>query len=183
MARHNGIDIFHGHLKRRVLTIGIAIVFVMFIGYAISTFYSELEYKDYCGEFKTLQIIETEEQCLAVGGQWNGNFATPRGEVIGEPKISGYCDRDFTCRGEYDDERSVYNRNVFFVSLVIGLATVVGAIFLTVESVSAGLMGGGILLILYGTTRYWGDLSDIWRTLMLGFALFVLVYVGYKKLK
>jgi hypothetical protein len=44
-------------------------------------------------------------------------------------------------------------------------------------------MGGAVLLIIYGTIRYWGSLSDVWRTIMLGLALVILVWIGYKKLK
>ena len=47
----------------------------------------------------------------------------------------------------------------------------------------AGFMGGGVLLVVYGTLRYWGALSDVWRTIMLGVSLAVLVWVAYKKLK
>lgn len=174
--------VIHGRVRRNVLSFGIAIIFVMFVGYAISTFYPQPEYNEFCGEFKTQQIIETEEQCLEIEGQWQ-NYEKPSQGNLGVLNPAGSCDRDYGCRSNYDDAREPYNRNVFFVSLFIGLLTVVGAIFLAVEAVSAGLMGGGILLILYGTLRYWGDLSDIWRTFMLGFALGVLIYVGYKKLK
>ena len=174
-----------GGWRRNVLAIGIAIIFVMFIGYAINTFYPEPEYNDYCGEFTTQEFIETQNRCIEAGGEWYPNTGARVPKIVNDSEvvITGYCSISHPCEGEYRDKQGNYNRNIFFISLIIGLITIVGAIFLAVESVSAGLMGGGILLILYGTLRYWGDLSDVWRTIMLGFALGVLIYIGYKKLK
>lgn len=167
--------------RRNVLAIGIAILFVMFVGYAIETFYPSPNYNDYCDEFRVAQFIENEGQCLDAGGSWNPN------DVVRVPKLDnsseGYCDLDYYCRQDFDTAQESYNRNIFFASLVIGIITFVVSVSLLVEAVSAGFMGGGVLLIIYGTLRYWGSLSDVWRTLMLGFALGVLVWVGYKKLK
>jgi len=169
--------------RKNILSIGIALLFVLFIGYAMETFYDSPEYSDFCEEFKTAQFIETEEQCNDVGGEWSEIDRGPtRGEIV-EPKQTGFCDRDFKCREDYDDSREEYNRIVFFISLAIGLITFVVAISLLADAVAIGFMGGGVLLIVYGTLRYWGSLSDIWRTIMLGFALGVLVWIGYKKLK
>ena len=175
-----------GGFRSRILTLGIAIVFVMFIGYAISTIYPEPSQEDFCGPISERVIIDSEAACLESGGSWRptqfngGKLPSPDDPEFG---VEGYCTNYYSCDGEFQDARSEYNRNIFFISLAIGLLVIVGAIFLAVESVSAGFMGGGILLIFYGTLRYWGDLSDIWRTIMLGFALAVLVFIGYKKLR
>ncbi|MFH1451741.1 MAG: hypothetical protein ABIF88_01050 [archaeon] len=171
--------------KARVLSISIAIIFVLFVGYAIETFYPSPEWDDYCGSREAfvespgkLTSEMTLERCVSVGGKWNAyEGEDPQGEN------PGWCDVYSACEEEYRAVSELHNRNVFFVSLVIGLITFVVAIFLLAESVSAGFMGGGVLLIIYGTLRYWGSLSDVWRTLMLGFALGVLVWVGYKKLR
>ena len=84
---------------------------------------------------------------------------------------------------EYDVAREVYERNVFFANMIIGVIVLVVALFLSIEAVSSGLMGGAVMLIVYGSMRYWGELSDAWRTLMLGVALVGLIWLGYKKLK
>jgi hypothetical protein len=117
---------------------------------------------------------------LDVGGKWEENVA-----YLGdsENSVEGWCDRDFFCREDYDKAMENYNRIIFFFSLVIGLLTFVVSVSFLADAVSAGFMGGGVLLIVYGTMRYWGSLSDILRTIMLGFALGVLVWIGYKKLK
>ena len=88
------------------------------------------------------------------------------------------------CNKEYRDKREIYNRNVFIIAVVAGLiAVVLGGIVLKLESVSAGIMGGGVLLIIYGTLRYWGDMGDVLRFIILGAVLVVLIWLGYRKFK
>ena len=54
---------------------------------------------------------------------------------------------------------------------------------LKLETVSSGIMGGGVLTIIYGTLRYWGEMSDIIRWILLGVVLALLIWIGYKKVK
>ena len=56
---------------------------------------------------------------------------------------------------------------------------IIGAV-LNLTSVSAGLFGGGVLTIIYGTMNYWSELADWARFIILGIALAVLIYLGYK---
>jgi len=170
--------------KQVVLAIAIALVLVFFVGYGISVFYEEPEFEDFCGEEPKISVenILNESSCLGQGGQWTpwgaSEVEIPR-EVI--PKGEGHCDMFFECRQEYDDSRDVYNRNVFIIALILGLAIVVTGITLKLESVSIGIMGGGALLILYGTIRYWGELGKYIRLVILGLVLVALIYLGYKK--
>jgi hypothetical protein len=69
------------------------------------------------------------------------------------------------------------------VNLGIGILLFVVAFLLGLEAVSSGLMGGAVMMIIYGSIRYWGNLSNAWRTLMLGVALSVLIWLGYRKLR
>jgi len=172
--------------KARILSISIAIIFVLFIGYAIEAFYKSPKWEDYCEDRAYYIEINNSEQCIAEGGKWEDYYGetVPRKIGInGEIPPAGYCNLYFYCQEDFNNAEEKYNRNIFFLSLGLGIITFVLAIFLLVESVSAGFMGGGVLLIIYGTIRNWGFLSDVWRTIMLGFALVVLVWVGYKKLK
>jgi len=43
-------------------------------------------------------------------------------------------------------------------------------------------MSGGILVILYGTMRYWEYSSNMLRMIILGISLVVLIWLGYKRL-
>jgi hypothetical protein len=169
-------------LKRTILGISIAIILVLFIGYGINTFYKAPKYEDYCTEAITRTIITSEEECLNVGGQWN---VYPE-KILDENKtvIQGYCNPNFTCDKEFQSVNEIYNRNVFFIAVIAGLLSVIlGGVILRLESVSAGIMGGGVLSILYGTVRYWGDLADVGRFIILGIVLAVLIFIGYKKFK
>jgi|SRR3989344_4694545 len=167
--------------RKNVLAIGIAILFVLFVSYAIETFYPTPKYNDYCLESRGYPNVNNTIECEVEGGKWTDNAQVSVPKLANEP--IGWCDLDYYCRQEYDTATEIYNRNIFFISLVIGIITFVAAVSLFVESVSAGFMGGGVMLIIYGTIRYWGSLTNVLRTVMLGFALAVLVWVGYKKLK
>jgi len=193
--------------KHVLLAIAIAIVFVFFIGFGIAAFYKAPNYEDFCGEREKFIDTVTEQKCNEVGGKWNlEEIARPLIKIDNNQllctKISekdeavtlncqtqeqlgnqGYCDRDFYCREEFDDVRENYNRNVFIIATVIGIIALVAGIVLKITSVSSGLMGGGILLIIYGIIRYWSGLENYGRFLIMGIALAVLVWVGYKKLK
>lgn len=193
--------------KHIFLAIAIAIVFVLFVGFGISTFYKSPKYEDFCGEREKFVDVITKQKCDEVDGKWNTEerFARPLEKIDNNQllctKISekddavtlncqtqeqldnrGYCDRDFYCRGEFDDVREIYNRNVFIVATGIGIIILIVGFALKMASVSSGLMGGGILAIIYGTIRYWSDLPDFGRFIILGITLIILIWLGYRRI-
>ena len=165
-----------GKSKAVIFSVAVAFVSVFFFAYAVQAFYPAPVYEDFCGD-KPAAVIDNLNDCEAVGGRWDSFVDVPK-----EVGRAGYCDVEFTCREDYSEARKPYERNVFFANLGIGLIVFVIAFFLVKEAVSSGLMGGAVMLIVYGAMRYWGELSDIWRTLMLGVALVVLIWLGYRKL-
>jgi len=193
--------------KHVMLAIAIAIVFAFFVGFGIATFYETPKYEDFCGEREKFVDVVTNQKCDEIGGRWNqGEVARPLARIENNQllctKVSeiddavtlncqsqeqldnrGFCDKDFYCRGEFDDVREIYNRNVFIVATGIGILALIVGFALGMASVSSGLMGGGILAIIYGTIRYWSDLPDIGRFIILGITLIILIWLGYKKLK
>ena len=145
-------------IKHNILAIAIAIIFVMFVGYGIETFYDSPDYSDFCDERSVLARFEEPQELN-----------------------KSYFEE---CREEYDSVREPYNRNVFIIALVIGMiAIIVGGVILSIESVGSGIMGGGVLLVIYGTMRYWGEMSKYIRIIILGLVLAVLIWIGYKKLR
>ena len=63
------------NMKIKDILLGISImVLVIFVTfYGINTVFPKLQYEDFCGEFKTQQIIDTQEGCEAIGGgMWSG---------------------------------------------------------------------------------------------------------------
>ena len=84
------------------------------------------------------------------------------------------------CQQDYNKARNIYFRNVFIISGIVGIIAIIIGAVLNIMSVSAGLFGGGVLTIIYGTTNYWSELADWARFIILGIALAVLIYLGYK---
>jgi len=173
--------------KNILLGIAIAIVLVFFIGFGIASFYKSPKYEDFCGEREKFVDVITEQKCDELSGKWNPTEnARPVDNIENNQllctKLSekddavtlncknqeqldnrGYCDRYFYCSEEFDGVREIYNRNVFIVAIGIGIIALIVGIALKLATVSSGIMGGGILIIIYGTMRYWTDLPDIGR--------------------
>ena len=203
--------------KQVFLAIAIAIVFVFFVGFGISTFYRAPQYEDFCGE-RGFKNVQTKEDCEANNGRWNERgLARPLPVEVFEKVIpldapdsnryvctvleqndenktfhcqtidkiqeQGSCDADFYCREDLRVTRENYNRNVFIIATGIGIIVLIIGFALNMASVSSGLMGGGILAILYGIIRYWTGLPDYGRFIILGIILVILIWLGYKKLK
>lgn len=161
------------------LILGIAIVTNLFISYAIQVLYPMPEFNNFCPEQQVNRAEETKETCLEVGGQWTENVR--KGSVT-IPEPAGYCDTTYTCSKQFAEKNSVYNRNVFVVFVVVGILLLIGSVFLKgAEAVSLGLSFGGVLALIIGSVRYWSDMNDILRVVILGFALAGLIYVAWKK--
>ncbi len=98
-------------------------------------------------------------------------------------ETEGYCDVDFYCHQQYEDVNEIYNRHVFIIAAIIGLITMlIGGFVLKHESVSPGIMGGGLITIIYGVIRYWRYAGDKLRVIILGIILVMLIYFAYKRL-
>ena len=196
--------------KHVLLAIAIAIVFVFFVGFGIATFYKSPKYENFCVQ-KEFKETFTKEKCEAQSGKWTsydrgndrgmpkpivmenqllctkiveiGKNVTLNCETKEQLEQSGYCDADFYCRENFQKSLEKYNRNVFIVSTGIGIIILIVGFALGMASVSAGLMGGGVLTILYGVVRYWTDLPDYGRFIILGITLAILIWLGYKRIK
>lgn len=166
-----------GKAKRVIISIGIAILFVMFVAYAIESFYPAPKWERYCPQNQK-QIFDKVE-CEANNGTWSDY--TPKPVEINSP--AGYCDTYTKCNQELTKATEPYNRNVFFISIILGMIILLISFIPSLDKISLGIMAGSILLIIYGTIRYWGNLSNIWKTIMIGLALAVLFWISYKKLK
>ncbi|MCK5282342.1 MAG: hypothetical protein KAK00_02950 [Nanoarchaeota archaeon] len=196
-------------LKKTILGIAIALVLVFFWGYSVYTLYKEPERRDFCPE-KIARFVDTREECDAENGKWieredvdreivkpvvrnqllcTKTFETEEGEIrlICSEEAGnndGYCDLDYHCREEYDQVMERHGRNSFITLVALSLLSIlIGGLLLKVETVSSGIMGGGVLTLLYAAMRYWGSIQDYTRLIILGFALVVLIWIGYRKLK
>jgi hypothetical protein len=176
--------------RQVLLAIAIAIVFAFFIGFGIAAFYESPKYEDFCEdtfyEKPYPRPIREAVNCTYIEpGEELKKECKEKGDISAEYDETGcvesyYCE---TCGKEFRDVNEVYNRNVFIIATVIGIIALIAGIVLKITSVSSGLMGGGILLVIYGIMRYWSGLENYGRFTVMGIALVVLIWLGYKKLK
>jgi len=175
-------------LKQRILTVAIAILFVLFIGFGIDTFYKSPKYNDFCKQqYGPYPIKQPITNCTGEAVQTQkliDNCTTQKGylnPIYGDNGCiaSYYCE---TCQTIFDDANKAYNGIVFTVALIIGILAMIVAIILKNDTVSPGILGGGFLTILYGTIRDWNNLGDYLRLALLGVALVILIWIGYKKI-
>ncbi|MEX0935123.1 MAG: hypothetical protein WDZ70_02260 [Candidatus Paceibacterota bacterium] len=167
-------------LLKWALAGGIIIVLNLFFNYGLSVFYPSPEWGDFCNEMPT-KDISTEEMCTDEGGKWTASGEYPRPVVL-EGERSGYCDTSFYCREAYEDARDVHSRNAFIALLLLGVASLLLGILLSIPAVvSLGLSYGGALSLVIASMRYWGSADDIIRLLILAIALAILIFVGIRK--
>jgi len=182
-----------------ILAVAIAIILAFVVGYGINTFYKEPKYEDYCDQTRQYIMPATEAACKAENGTWN-NPEPGIGLVLTCDKINnsesyscmptadyqkyvGYCNiGERACDTAFRNAQNPYNRNVFIITTILGIIAIVVGVSLTLGSVSSGIMGGGVLTLLYGAIRYWGFAEEWLRFTILIIALLVLIWVGYKKL-
>ncbi|PIN73671.1 hypothetical protein COV20_05615 [Candidatus Woesearchaeota archaeon CG10_big_fil_rev_8_21_14_0_10_45_16] len=152
--------------KKTILSIAIALILALFIGYGIEVFDAAPD--------QPRDAFFTQEECEQAGFSWQ---ETPKRAV--EDLETGYCDT----YEKYSQEAAKHNKVVFIVSIIAGLIAIILGIVLKMDAVSTGILAGGVLIILYGTIRYWQLASNILKFILLGIALAVLLWLGYKKLK
>lgn len=144
--------------------------------FGINTFYEAPVYADFCEEFKTAQVVETEAQCIEMDGKWTSQEI----RCVTEPCPQGFCDRDFGCREAYEEAREKYSRNVFLIALPLGILVIaLGAIVFGLEAVGAGLMGGGVGIILFGVGGFWRFAQDWLKFGLSLVGLVIVIWLAY----
>ena len=177
--------------KEIMLAVAIVVVLNMFFNYGVSTFYKSPDYEKACPTELMQNKYENKDACEAVGGKWfEGSTAVYQGEynvpVPAGDKSSNtsWCDATAKCREEFQNAQNFYNRNVFIILEIAGLiAFLLGLFAINAKAVSNGFLGGGVLSLIIGTVRYWSGMDDYLRFGILGIALAILIWVGYKKIR
>jgi hypothetical protein len=176
------------NILKWALVLGIVIVLNLFINVSIALVYDQPEWDKFCVQKQVTVSPDTQEKCVAGGGAWteNAGYTMDAKPVTAPSQIEpkGYCDVNFTCQKDYSEALSVYNRNVFIVLVVAGVVSLGAGFFLAqYTAVSFGLSFGGVLSFVIGSVRYWSDMDDYLRVIILGLALAVLIWIGVKKIK
>jgi len=168
------------------LIIGIVIVLNLFFNYALSLVYKAPDYDTYFKQTQVVESINTKEDCLKIGGQWNENNSfyysqSPEAKPI---PVKGYCDPNFTKQQEFSQAQKVYDRNVFITLVLLGALCVTAGSFLKGNMViGTALSLGGVLSFIIASMRYWGSADKFIKVLILAIALAILVWVAVKKFK
>ena len=183
-------------IKEVILGFSIAVIFVFFVVFGIKAFYKEPKYEDFCNN--TIFIEKpypypakepyreiNQSVCNRIevkNYEFERDCSGRKGQTIYAPdengcRVAKECN---FCNKNYNEVSNVYNKNVFIISGIVGIIVIIIGAILSLTSVSSGLFGGGVLTIIYGTMSYWSELADWARFIILGIALAVLIYLGYK---
>jgi len=167
------------------LIIGIVIVLNLFFNYALSLAYKQPNYEAFCPN--TSQVVtnpDTQNECVAKGGQWTNNTYYGKPIAVGETQPTGYCDLQFTCRNDYNAAQKIYDRNVFVTLVLLGaLCVVIGNFLKGNMLIGIALSLAGVLSFIIASMRYWSSADDLIKVVILALALAILIWVAYKKFK
>jgi hypothetical protein len=169
-----------------IVSIILTIIIVSLVNVGLSIFLDRPKYEDFCGKFKTPEIINTQERCEEIGGKWNPKEKTfPRGveaKASEDDLIEGYCDRDFECRKELETAEKKYNQIRFYVFALIGFVLLLTGLFSKENLIQiTGLASGGIL-VFEGIATNWENEKIVFTSLLLILAIFgVVAYRVIKK--
>jgi hypothetical protein len=132
-----------------LISIILTVIIVSLVNVGLSIFIERPDYNDYCGEFKTQEVIDSQESCEAIGGKWNPegkSYSNDR--LVDEPAmINGYCDRDFECREELEEAEDDYDQIRYYVFALVGFTLLLVGLFSKEILIQiTGLASGGILV-------------------------------------
>ena len=164
-------------LKNIILGIAIMILTIFVTVSGIGVLHPKLEYDDFCGDVEIAKVIETQEMCEDIGGKWRVYESV---QLDIDKVVEGHCDRDFTCRQNYEDAREGRAKKVFYIALPLGiLILLIGGFLFHLEAVGAGLMGGGVGTIIYGAGNYWQYGGDLFRFIISLLGLVAVIFLAY----
>lgn len=176
-------------IKEIILALAIVVVLNLFFNYGVFTFYKTPKFENFCPVELTQKVYTEKQLCESIGGQWyESNHVNYEGRPIPvkpQPQTgeTSWCDSTAKCRDTYQAIQNVYNRNVFVVLVVLGLISLgLGFLVISAVPVANGFLGGGLLSLIIGTIRYWSEMNDYVRFIVLGVALALLIWLGYKKI-
>ncbi|MEK6945318.1 MAG: hypothetical protein AABW63_00830 [Nanoarchaeota archaeon] len=169
------------NLKNILMGIAIIILTIFVTYYGINMFFPSPEYNSFCKDRPYYQEINTSVQCEAAQGKWNPAYGNAPVEAVPiKGSSQGYCDLNYYCQKDWDDAMRLRSRNVFFIALPLGILLIAGgAFFFGLESVGAGLMGGGVGTLIYGSGAYWPFTENWVRFLLSLIGLVILIWFAY----
>lgn len=185
-------------LAKTFLAIGIAVLLAVFFSYGLYVIYEKPKYGyvDYSGCYAEFGCDNMTLKCT------NNSIALPI-EKSREPYYDQNCHNQVYASSEYQrcqadqqeciESRQVtsdnykHARNSFYILIVIAIISIIiGSMFWSMEGIGSGIMGGGVLIVLWSlayTADYWTTLNKYLKLIAVGIVLILLIYIGYKKLE
>jgi hypothetical protein len=161
-----------------LLIIGIAIVGFIFILSGMKVFFEEPKYESYCKDVYDYPA-KTVKNC----NNTQDYPAYCKGVPIPEFDKETGCVTSYTCSNcsiLYEEARTDYSRNIFMISIGIGILMIIASAFITIPTIQNGLFITSIVLIIFGSSNYWSSLGKYLQFSLVGIALASLIIISYK---
>ena len=182
-------------LAKTFLAIGIAIVFAVFIAYGMFVVYEPPQnecWKDYnCDKLASECYGYDKEELYEVPRPFpvvrNESQEQCYNDVIASDEYKTCLENRKTCNDVFEPMQYNHARNSFFVLAVISLlAIIIGFHLSRLEGIGSGILGGGILIILWSliyTHAFWENWNKFIKLFALFIVLVLLIFLGYKKIE
>lgn len=145
------------------LIIGIVFLFNLFINVSLDLIFVSPDYNDFCDaemRYPTKLDDLNQEEIDAQNQKWE------------------------ECQEKYDSARESYEKKVFVtlisIGVVIFLVSLIGKLNYVVAT---SLSLSAVLNFIIASMRYWSSAEQLFRVIILGLALAILVWIGIKKFK
>ena len=145
--------------KKIVLGFGIAFVFSAFIHYGICTLFEQPKWEDYRIEnyYEKHKRASIEEQ---------KTLETEKTRLEKQRK----------------KDTDSWNTKYFYVGLVLGIIAIFIGSLIKFPAIGAGLIGGGIIVLMSSYGHYWYIMADLPKLISLGVVFALFLWIGYKKI-
>lgn len=163
-----------------LLIVGIAIITFLFILSAMKVLFERPAYGDFCKYEQKYPRprFDDEPNCT------NQPEYPDCGEgIVRETYDENGCISEFSCdfcNVEYEKQRENYSKNIFIISLIVGIALIIGSSFIAISTIQNGLFISSIVTIIYGTAGFWEQLGKYMQLIFLGIALASILILAYK---
>ncbi|MDO8660929.1 MAG: hypothetical protein Q7K43_03500 [Candidatus Woesearchaeota archaeon] len=183
--------------RRIIVIFVIAILFSVFVQVSIDAIHQEPLWDKYC---RNTQSPQPKMAQPFIEGKTCPNYTTPteveencpidKGDIQYKYDTNGcvseaYCE---TCNRELTKAQDLHGLIVFIASVILGIIAIVIGLFLQPaknpvnEWVGSGFLLGGLITIIIGTIRNFGNLGRYGKPVVVLLGLLLIIWLAYKKL-
>ncbi len=158
--------------KKLGIGLGITIILTLFVHTGISLFLKRPFIEDLCSK-----NVASEEAGPNFKYEQFDNFQTRDNRTI-------FIKRGEECVETFRMRSVSFQQNGFIVALLsFVIAMVLGVIVRKSKTISGGLVGGSLVVLLSGIIRFYAGIDQYARFAMLGVALIALLFLGWRKVQ